>query len=118
MYECIHRVKTMPRTTSTIPDDLHQLIEGSIEAGIFENKSDAIRHALRDYFEDHDDARLAAAIHLYEREAISLGKAARLADVSRFDMPEILRDHGVEVRLGPEDMDDAQQEIDAARDLE
>lgn len=108
----------MPRTTSTIPDDLHQLVEGSIEAGIFENKSDAIRHALRDYFDDHEDARLAAAIHLYENDAISLGKAARLAGLSRFDMPEVLREHGIEVELGPADMDDAQREIDAARDLE
>lgn len=108
----------MPRTTSTLPDDLHQLVEGSIDAGIFENKSDAIRHALRDYFDDNDDARLAAAIHLYENDEISLGKAARLAGVSRFDMPDILREHGVEVKLGPEDMEDAQQEIDAARNLE
>jgi predicted HTH domain antitoxin len=108
----------MPRTTSTLPDDLHQLVEGSVDAGIFENKSDAIRHALRDYFDDHEDARLAAAIHLYANDEISLGKAARLAGVSRFDMPEILREHGVEVKLGPEDMEDAQQEIDAARNLE
>lgn len=108
----------MPRTTSTLPDDLHQLVEGSIEAGIFENKSDAIRHALRDYFDDHEDARLAAAIHLYENDEISLGKAARLAGVSRFDMPDILREHGVDVKLGPEDMDDARAEIDVARDLE
>lgn len=111
-------MNTMPRTTSTLPDDLHNLLEGSIEAGIFENKSDAIRHALRDYFDDHEDARLAAAIHLYDREEISLGKAARLAGVSRFDMPEILREHDVEVKLGPEDMADAQQEIDVARKLE
>lgn len=111
-------MNTMPRTTSTLPDDLHNLLEGSIEAGIFENKSDAIRHALRDYFDDHEDARLAAAIHLYDREEISLGKAARLAGVSRFDMPEILREHDVEVKLGPEDMADAQQEIDVARNLE
>lgn len=108
----------MPRTTSTLPDDLHQLIEGSVDAGIFENKSDAIRHALRDYFEADEDARLAAAIHLYDNDEISLGKAARLADVSRFEMPDLLREHGVEVKLGPEDMDDAHREIDVARDLE
>lgn len=108
----------MPRTTSTLPDDLHQLIEGSVSAGIFENKSDAIRHALRDYFDDHEDARLAAAIHLYDNDEISLGKAARLAGASRFDMPEILREHGVEVKLGPEDMEDAQKEVDVARSLE
>jgi predicted HTH domain antitoxin len=111
-------MSVMPRTTSTLPDDLHQLIEGSVDAGIFENKSDAIRHALRDYFDTHEDARLAAAIHLYDTDEISLGKAARLAGVSRFDMPELLRDHGIEIKLGPEDMDDAHREVDVARDLE
>jgi hypothetical protein len=33
-------------------------------------------------------------------------------------MPEILREHGVEVRLGPEDMEDAEKEIEAARNLD
>lgn len=108
----------MPRTTTTLPDDIHQLIEGSVEAGIFENKSDAIRHVLRDYFADHEDARLAASIHLYEAGEISLGKAARLAGVSRFEMPERLREHGIEVKLGPADMEDADREIDDARRLE
>lgn len=111
-------MNTMPRTTSTLPDDLYHLMEGSIEAGVFENKSDAIRHALRAYFEERDDVRLAVAIHLYDHDEISLGKAARLAGVSRFEMPDILREHGVEVALGPEDMADAQAEIDVARDVE
>jgi predicted HTH domain antitoxin len=107
----------MPRTTSTLPEDIHQLIEGSIEAGVFENKSDAIRHALREYFEEDKDARISAAVRLYEKDKISLGKASRLAGVSRQEMPDILREHGVEVRLGPEDMEDAEKEIEAARNL-
>jgi len=108
----------MPRTTSTLPDDIHKLVEGSIKAGVFENKSDAIRHAIRQYFEDDEEARTAAAVHLYEEGEISIGKAARLADVSRQEMPGILQEHGVEVRLGPKDMDDAEREIEAARDLD
>lgn len=108
----------MPRTTSTLPDDIHQLVEGSVDAGVFENKSDAIRHALRDYFDGHEDARVAAAVHRYANDEISLGKAARLAGVSRFDMPDVLREHGVDVKLGPEDMEDARREVDVARDLE
>jgi len=49
--------------------------------------------------------------------AITLGTAARLADVTRFEMRDILREEGVELRIGPEDMADARREIDAARDL-
>lgn len=108
----------MARTTSTLPDDLDDLVEGSVDAGVFESKSDAVRHALRSFFEEREDVRVAAAVHLYETEEISLGKAARLAGVSRFEMPDRLREHGIEVDLGPEDMDDAAREVDVARDLE
>lgn len=56
----IHSTRTIPRTTSTPLDDPHQLIEGSVDARIFENKSDVIRHVLRNYFDEHEDDRLAA----------------------------------------------------------
>lgn len=108
----------MSRTTATIPDDLTDLMEGAIKAGIFENKSDAIRHVLREYFDEHPNARIAAAVSLYEDGSITLGTAARLADVNRFEMRDILREEGVELRVGPEDMEAVRDEIDAARKLE
>ena len=108
----------MSRTTATIPEDLTDLMKGAVRAGVFENKSDAIRHVLREYFEEHENARIAAAVSLYEGGDITLGTAARLADVNRFEMRDILREEGVELRLGPEDMDAARDEIDAARNLE
>lgn len=108
----------MSRTTATIPDDLTDLIEGAVKAGVFENKSDAIRHVLREYFEEHENDRIAAAVALYREGSITLGTAARLADVNRFEMRDILREEDIELRVGPKDMADAREEIDAARDLE
>jgi len=108
----------MPRTTSTIPDDLLRLVEGSVAAGVFENKSDAVRHVLREFFEENADVREAAAVQLYDDEEISLGRAARLAGIDRKEMVSVLGDHGIEVRLGPADMTEADREIEVARDLE
>lgn len=108
----------MPRTTATIPDDLTDLMKGAIKAGIFENKSDAIRHVLREYFEENQSARISAAVSLYQDGEITLGTAARLAGINRFEMRDILREEGVELRFGPEDMDAAEKEIEAARNLE
>lgn len=108
----------MSRTTATIPDDLTDLIDGAVKAGIFENKSDAIRHVLREYFEENENARIAAAVSLYDDGKITLGTAARLADVNRFEMRDILLEEDIELRLGPEDMDAARDEIEAARNLE
>jgi predicted HTH domain antitoxin len=118
MYERRIVSNGMSRTTATIPDDLTDLMEGAVRAGIFENKSDAIRHVLREYFNENQNARIAAAVSLYEDGEITLGTAARLANVNRFEMRDILREEGVELRFGPEDMDAARDEIDAARELE
>ena len=71
---------------------------GSIGAGIFENKSDAVRTILRAYFEQHDDDHIAAAVHCYEQEdTVRLGTAARLAGLSEDTMRERLRTHGVDI---------------------
>ena len=108
----------MARITGSYPDDLDLLIEGAIEAGVFGGKSDALREFVREYFEEHENERIAAAVALYERERITLGDAARLAAVDRWTMRDILREHGVELRLGLVDEDDAADEAEAARELE
>lgn len=108
----------MARITGSYPDDLELLIEGAVATGVFGSKSDALREFVREYFDDHENERVAAAVALYERERITLGDAARLADVDRWTMRDILREHGVALRLGLVDADDAASETDAARELE
>jgi len=108
----------MARITGSYPDDLDLLIEGAVEAGVFGGKSDALREFVRKYFENHENERIAAAVALYKREQITLGDAARLADVDRWTMRDILREHGVELRLGLIDEDDAAYEVKAANELE
>ncbi|EMA56997.1 UPF0175 family protein [Halorubrum kocurii] len=107
----------MARITGSYPDDLDLLIEGAVEAGVFGGKSDALREFVREYFEAHENERIAAAVALYERERISLGDAARLAAVDRWTMREILREHDVELRLGLGNDDDVAEEVAAAREL-
>lgn len=108
----------MARITGSYPDDLDLLIEGAVEAGVFGGKSDALREFVREYFEVHENERVAAAVALYERERITLGDAARLADVDRWTVRDILREHGVKLRFGLADEDDAAYEKDAATELE
>ena len=108
----------MARITGSYPEDLDLLIEGAVDAGIFNSKSDALREFVRTYFEDHENERIAAAIALYEREEITLGDAARLAAVDRWTMRDLLREHGVDLRLGLADADEAADEAAAASELE
>lgn len=67
---------------------------------------------------DVDTDELAITVGLYVLGEISLGKAAERVDVTRWEMQELLKAHGVEPRLGPADMDDAEDEIEALRDFE
>ena len=90
----------------------------AVEAGVFGGKSDALGEFVREYFEDHENERIAAAVALYERERITLGDAARLAAVDRWTMREALREHGVKLRLGLVDEDDVAHEVEAASELE
>ena len=108
----------MARITGSYPDDLDLLIEGAVEAGVFGGKSDALREFVREYFEDHENERIAAAVALYERERITLGDAARLAAVDRWMMRDILREHGVALRVGLATENDAAYEVEAATKLE
>ncbi|MFT4958171.1 MAG: putative HTH domain antitoxin [Halobacteriales archaeon] len=108
----------MARITGSYPDDLDLLIEGAVEAGVFGGKSDALREFVREYFEANENERIAAAVALYEKERITLGEAARLADVDRWTMREIIREHGVDLRLGLIDEDEADDEATVARELE
>lgn len=61
---------------------------------------------------------LATTIGLYVLGEISLGKAAERTGVTRWEMEEILSEAGVEVRLGPQNKDDLEDEVETALDLE
>ncbi len=61
---------------------------------------------------------LATTIGLYVLGEISLGKAAERTGVTRWEMEELLSDAGVEVRLGPQHLEDLEEEVDAALDIE
>jgi predicted HTH domain antitoxin len=57
--------------------------------------------------------RVRLAIHRYQTEEISLAKAASLAGVSWARMKVILIAHGVQPKLGPETLEDAEREVNA-----
>jgi len=67
---------------------------------------------------DNADDNLPTVVGLYILGEVSLGEAARRTDYTRWEFRQLLLDHGVQPRLGPVDMEDADHEVEAARDLE
>lgn len=65
-----------------------------------------------------DTEQLATTIGLYVLGEISIGKAAERTGVTRWEMEDLLQEAGVDLRLGPESMEDLESEVDVALDLE
>jgi len=87
-----------------------------VEARLYENEEDVIRDALRYLLRGRPDLRVQLAIHRYQTEGISLAKAASLAGVSWVQMRDILVEHGIQPRLGPETLEEAVREVQTLRD--
>lgn len=63
------------------------------------------------------DDDMIYAVGLYALGEINEGKAAEIAGVTRWDMREILTDAGLDLRLGPRDMDELRRDVDVAMSL-
>ncbi len=62
--------------------------------------SDFILDAIYMMLSDNRDLRIAIACKLYEKEEISLGKAAEIVGTSIEEMKKILSDHGIKRKVG------------------
>lgn len=73
---------------------------------------------------DHTDVEvadrdeLATAIGLYVLGEVSVGKAAEQAGVTRWEFLDILQEAGIPTRLGPRTKEEAQEDTEAALDVE
>mgnify|MGYP006276166459 CR=1 FL=1 len=86
-----------------------------VEANLYQNEDAVIQDALRHLLRSKPELKIRLAVHRYQQQEISLEKAANLAGVSWAQMKDILVEHGVPLRLGPETVADAKEEIRALR---
>jgi predicted HTH domain antitoxin len=66
-----------------------------IKAGIFRSKGEAVEEALRLLFATRPQLRLEAAIQLFKDEKVTLGRAAEMAGLTRWEFEAILTDRGI-----------------------
>ena len=67
-----------------------------IKAGVFRSKREAVAEALRLMFATRPQLRLEAAIQLFKDAEVTLGRAAELAGLTRWEFEAILADRGIE----------------------
>jgi predicted HTH domain antitoxin len=91
-------------------------IQDFVKARLYDNEEDVIQDALRHLLRGRPDLRIQLAIYRYQTEEISLAKAANVAGVSWAQMKEVLLERGIQPRLGPSTIAEAETEIQALRD--
>ena len=65
-----------------------------------------------------DEEMFATTVGRYVLGEISLGKAAERVGVTRWELEAVLQEAGVGSRLGPQSMDDLEEEVDAALNID
>jgi predicted HTH domain antitoxin len=86
-----------------------------VAARIYDDEEAVIQDALRHLLRARTDLRTQLAVHRYQTEEISLAKAASLAGVSWAQMKDIWVERGIQPRLGPETIEEAEEEVEALR---
>lgn len=89
--------------------------EDFVKANLYESEEAVIQDALRHLVRSRPGLRLDLAIYQYEQGDISLAKTAEMAGVSWAQMRDILKERGIQPKLGPMDTAEAQQEVNTLR---
>ncbi|HZQ09155.1 MAG TPA: UPF0175 family protein [Anaerolineae bacterium] len=97
--------------------NLSPLLEAEVkvaaESGLYASEEEFIAEAIRTLLAARPDVRLTIACKLYERGAISLGKAAELGGLDLEAMKIALQARGIS-RIAPEDLSETERMADAA----
>jgi len=67
-----------------------------VKAGIFPSRQEAIREALRMLFVVRPQLKMEAALQLYKTGEVTLGRAAEIAGLTRWEFEALLTDRGIE----------------------
>lgn len=92
-------------------------VKDLVEAGVYPDSETAVQEALRILWQERPAVRVDVAIYRYRTEEISIARAAALAGVSFDRMKEILVEHGVALRLGPDSFEEAVEEVESLRKM-
>ncbi|MFH0713293.1 MAG: UPF0175 family protein [Candidatus Micrarchaeota archaeon] len=104
-------------TYISLPDVVRQQAQLLIDAGLYSNMSEFIREAVRRYVQEQKITNVELAVELYEREKVSLGKAAGIAGLTYDEMLDALYLRGIEPKNGPVSQAEAQAELKKAKRL-
>ncbi len=70
-------------------------LQALLNAGIFHSRGEAIEEAVRMLFTTRPQLKIEAAIQLFREGEVTLGRAAEIAGLTRWEFDALLADRGI-----------------------
>ena len=86
-----------------------------VQAHLYTSEQDVLEEAVHYLLRARPELRIQLALHRFQTDPISLGKAAEIAGITWDAMRDLLVERGIPPRLGPATHDEAQQEVATLR---
>ncbi len=86
-----------------------------VRAHLFSDEQSVLQSAMRALFEAKPELKHKMLVAAYTDGEISLGKAASIMGVCQEEMKDIIREAGGQIHLGPQTVEELQQDIENAR---
>jgi predicted HTH domain antitoxin len=83
-----------------------------VKAGIFRSRPEAVKEALRLLFVARPQLGVEAAIQLYKEEEVTLGRAAEIAGITRWEFETLLADRGIERSVTSDPVEDLERQVE------
>jgi predicted HTH domain antitoxin len=100
-----------------IPERLKDEADMYVRGGYFDNRSELIREALREYLRGLGTKNIELAVGLYRKGDISLGKAAEVSGLGYEKMKGVLAERGIPLRRAPQTAGEADDDYAVASQL-
>lgn len=83
-----------------------------VNAGIFRNKTEMVKEALRLLFATRPQLNVEAAVQLYKEGEITLGRAAEIAGITRWEFETLLMDRGITRFLTSDSTEELEHQVE------
>jgi predicted HTH domain antitoxin len=83
-----------------------------VKAGIFRSKAEGVKEALRLLFATRPQLSVEAAIQLYREGDVTLGRAAEIAGITRWEFETLLMDRGIARSVTSDSPQDLERQVE------
>jgi predicted HTH domain antitoxin len=86
-------------------------VEALVRTGLYKSREEVISDAIRNLLLNNKSLRLELAIDLFRSDEVSLGRAAEIAGVDRWQFQDILNEHQIPIIIEAESAEEMDRDI-------